>query len=105
MAISPARTLAAGSPDPGIGRSDGAGGVVLWDIAVSRRLAGAPLFVKDGRVAAVAFTPDGKSLAAGFGHRGDEDVPADAIGGVRVVPDAVGGVMLWDTPASRSPAD
>ena len=43
------------------------GGVVLWDVAARKRLADAPLPVERGHVTGVAFSPDGKTLAAGFG--------------------------------------
>ena len=54
------------------------GGVVLWDVATRERLADPPLPVSEGAVLDVAFSPDGKTLAAGFGSR------------------VVGGVVLWD---------
>jgi tetratricopeptide (TPR) repeat protein len=42
------------------------GGVVLWDAAARRRLADKPLPVKEGAVSSVAFSPDGRTLAAGY---------------------------------------
>ena len=90
VAFSPdGRTLAAG-----FGRIVGvvgAGGVVLWDATALTRMAEGPLPVPEGQVAGVAFSPDGKTLAAGFGRnlRG-----AGALVGV-------GGVVVWDT-AARS---
>jgi hypothetical protein len=44
--------------------------VVLWDVAARRRLSDAPLAVKEGYVRSVAFSPDGKALAAGAGPDG-----------------------------------
>ena len=55
------------------------GGVVLWDVAARKRLADDPLPVKEGGGQSVAFSPDGKTIAAGYGLGG---------GG--------GGVVLWD---------
>ena len=63
--------------------SRGVDGVVLWDTVARRRLAQDPLPVKEGAVRSVAFSPDGKTLAAGYGV-GDG-----------------GGVVLWDV-AARS---
>jgi hypothetical protein len=54
--------------------------VVLWDLSTRQRLAGQPFPVAKGKVWSVAFSPDGKTLTAGFGHGGD----------------VVGGVVLWD---------
>ena len=48
-------------------RGDGGGGVVLWDVAARKRLADDPLAVKEGDVRSVAFSPDGKTIAAGYG--------------------------------------
>jgi WD40 repeat protein len=39
-------------------------GVVLWDVASRRRLADQPLLVPEGRMADVAFSADGRTLAA-----------------------------------------
>jgi hypothetical protein len=54
--------------------------VVLWDAARRARPAPEPLPVPEGEVQSVAFSPDGKTLAAGYaaGVRGE------------------GGVVLWD---------
>ena len=41
------------------------GGVVLWDVAARKRLVDEPLPVKEGDVRSVAFSPDGKTIAAG----------------------------------------
>ena len=57
------------------------GGVVLWDVAARKRLVDEPLPVKEGDVTSVAFSPDGKTIAAGCG--------VTSSGGV-------GGVVLWD---------
>ena len=50
---------------------------MLWDVATGKRLADDPLTVKEGNVTGVAFSPDGKTIAAGYGG-------------------LVGGVVLWD---------
>ncbi len=73
------RTLAAGyTPENGrADRAGRAGGVVLWEIGRHERL-GTPLEVAEGAVWSVAFAPDGRTLAAGYGGRGR------------------GGVVLWD---------
>jgi hypothetical protein len=54
------------------------GGVVLWDAEGRKRLSEVPLVVKERYVSSVAFSPDAKSIAAGYG-----------VGGVD-------GVVLWD---------
>jgi WD40 repeat protein len=54
--------------------------VVLWDAAGRNRLSEEPLAVKEGDVRSVAFSPDGKTIAAGCG------------GGRNTI----GGVVLWD---------
>ena len=56
--------------------------MVLWDVATRKRQAGVPLAVNEGRVVAVAFSPDGKTLAAGYGS---------GLGKPQV-----DGVALWD---------
>ena len=60
------RTVAAGYVGGG-GFVVGVGGVVLFDVAGRKRLAEEPLAVKEGSVNGVAFSPDGKTLAAGYG--------------------------------------
>jgi len=55
------------------------GGVVPWDVATRRRLTDDPLPVEEGRVHSVAFSPDGKTIAAGY-----------------YVISVGGGVVLWD---------
>src|SRR5205807_130351 len=57
----------------------GVGGVVLWAVDTRKRLVEVPLPVKEGDVGSVAFSPDGKTIAAGYSVvRGD------------------GGVVLWN---------
>jgi WD40 repeat protein len=83
VAFSPdGKTLAAGYGDRQFGGSfaarfggRGSSGVVLWDLQKRQRLGDEPLAVNEGSVLSVAFSPDGKTLAAGY--RG-------------------GGVVLWD---------
>jgi WD40 repeat protein len=53
--------------------------VVLWDTARRERLQEKPLAVTEGGVSSVAFSPDGKTVAAGYSFAG-----------------GVGGVVLWD---------
>jgi WD40 repeat protein len=80
VAFSPnSKTLAAGI---GTRLASGVlrGGVVLWDVATRERLADEPLPVQEGRVRSVAFSPDGRTLAAAY--HGDFDVG--------------GGVVLWN---------
>ena len=55
------------------------GGVVVWDVASRARLTEVPLPMYEGDGLSLAFSPDGKTIAAGYGGGG--------IGG---------GVMLWD---------
>ena len=73
------KTVAAGYEVSG-GFFDGGGGVVLFDTADRKRLAEEPLAVTEGRVFSVAFSTDGKTVAAGYG--------AGGVGG---------GVVLFDT--------
>ena len=40
--------------------------MVLWDVAARKRLVDEPLPVKEGIVESVAFSPDGKTIAAGY---------------------------------------
>ena len=40
--------------------------MVLWDVAARKRLVDEPLPVKEGEVQSVAFSPDGKTIAAGY---------------------------------------
>ena len=62
---------------------------MLWDVAARKRLVDEPLAVKEGDVASVAFSPDGKTIAAGYG----------VDGGVS------GGVVLWDVAARKRLVD
>ena len=78
-----ARTARPSRPDSG----DISGGVVLWDVAARKRLVDEPLPVKEGQVESVAFSPDGKTIAAGF------------------YGDIGGGVVLWDVAARKRLVD
>ena len=69
------------------------GGVVLWDVAGGNRLTKEPLAVKEGYVSGVAFSPDGKTIAAGY-----RSVIA---GGGVVVWGAAGGNRLTNEPLDR----
>ena len=62
---------------------------MLWDLASRKRLIGEPLAVKEGSVRSVAFSPDGKTIAAGY--NGDD--PRE------------GGVVLWDVAAHKRLVD
>ena len=44
--------------------------MVLWDVAARKRLVDEPLAVKEGWVGSVAFSPDGKTIAAGYSGDG-----------------------------------
>jgi hypothetical protein len=63
--------------------------VVLWDAARWERLERAPLKVPEGTVSSVAFSPDGKTLVAGYIRQGG--------GGVRLSP----GPGSWVESAQR----
>lgn len=86
LAFSPDGRYLAGS---GSGKGEGIGKVPLWDVKAGKLL---HTFVVDGRagstaaVHSVVFSPDGKTLAAGYGDG-----------------ELAGGVALFDV-ASRSPA-
>ena len=62
---------------------------MLWDVAARKRLVDEPLPVKEGGVRSVAFSPDGKTIAAGYGVSGGDG----------------GGVVLWDVAARKRLAD
>ena len=70
----------------------GGGGVVLWDVAARKRRVDERLSVEEGEVRSAAFSPDGKTIAAGFC-----DVVLSGVGG--------GGVVLWDVAARNRPVD
>ena len=61
---------------------------MLWDVAARKRLVDEPLAVKEGDVASVAFSPDGKTIAAGYRGIGVN-----------------GGVVLWDVAARKRLVD
>ena len=54
--------------------------MVVWDVATRKRLAEIPLLANEGNVHDIAFNPEGKILAAGYG----------------LVSERGGGVVLWD---------
>ncbi len=60
---------------------------MLWDVATRERPGRTqPLAVKEGDVTSVAFSPDGKTIAAGYtGRRGSS-----------------GGVVLWDVASASA---
>ena len=62
----PSAPTARPSPPATTGGGVLGGGVVLWDVAGRKRLAERPLAVTEGGVRSVAFSPDGKTLAAGL---------------------------------------
>ncbi|GAA3458054.1 toll/interleukin-1 receptor domain-containing protein [Saccharothrix longispora] len=66
--------------------------LLLWDFTDPRspRQAGPPLSDGPGRIKAVAFSPDGRTLAAGFGTRSLQD-------------SSDGEVVLWDVSTPRNP--
>ncbi len=83
------RTVAAGYVGGG-GLVVGVGGVVLFDVAGRKRRAEEPLAVTEGSVNGVAFSPDGKTLAAGYGGlNGGGVVLFDADGRKRRAKDAL----------------
>jgi WD40 repeat protein len=61
--------------------------VVLWDLAMRKRLIQAPLELKQGDLRRVAFSPDGKAVAAGYDANG------------------AGGVVFWDVATGKPLAD
>ena len=69
----------------------GGPGIVLWDVATCQELA--PLKAHKGRVEALAFTADGKTLASASGD-------SDAQGGARLESKR-GLVKLWDTTSGK----
>ncbi len=95
------KTLAAGY-GVGDGYGVGRGGVVLWDTARRSALSGQPLAVDEGAVDSVAFSPDGKTLAAGF--RYTSELARKAVQGSRA-DFSESGVVLWDTTLRSRLAD
>jgi WD40 repeat protein len=81
------RTLASRYGVPAVGGVGG--GVVLWDVATHQRLDWEPLIEEEGYLFSIAFSPDGRTLAAGYSGVGD---------------DLGGGVVLWDVIARRRAA-
>jgi len=80
VAFSPnGKTIAAGYHVEDRVSIGGRGSMVLWDVAGRKRLGEEPLPVKEGDVSSVAFSPDGKTIAAGCHSR---------LG--------LGGVVVWD---------
>ncbi len=61
---------------------------MLWDAATRKRRVDSPLIVNQGSVSSVAFSPDGKTIAAGYGF-----ASRAAYGG---------GVALWDLSAAET---
>jgi WD40 repeat protein len=85
------KTIAAGYSVPARVGSVGSGGVVRWDVASRKRLNDEPLTVNEGWVKGVAFSADGKTIAAGF--------TAHFTGYSR------SGVVLWDAAACKRLGD
>jgi WD40 repeat protein len=91
VAFSPdGKTLAGGYNDlvnVGNNEYDSRRGVLLWNVATRKRVGDEPLGVNGAEVNSVAFSPDGKTLAAGYGFS------------------SKGGVALWDTASRQRQAD
>jgi WD40 repeat protein len=69
---------------------------MLWDLGNRRRPVNKPLTLNEGEIESVAFSPDSKSIAAGFGIPIFEFEYRERIG-----EDAGGGVVLWDLATRR----
>ena len=70
------------------GYSGSGGAVVLWDMTRQEWLTDKPLHVAEGEVVSLAFSQDGKTLAAGF--------EGFISGGGLAVANVIGGVVLWN---------
>ncbi len=74
-----------------------AGGTVWWDAATRKRLAEEPIALSEGHLTSVAFSPDGKTRAAGYIH------PRRSGGGFGFR--SSGGVAIWDSGSRERLAD
>jgi WD40 repeat protein/uncharacterized caspase-like protein len=89
LAYSPdGRTLAVGywdiTPTPVHREAGIGGGVMVWDLARRPRLSTAPLSVLEGTVTGVAYSPDGRSVAAAYSGAGGGVALFEAATGARL---------------------